>query len=234
MRGRRGRGTFRTIVGGVALVATALLTPQGAAAQPEPPPGLIPEGDWHPSQIAWMVAEIRRTEQVLPERFPASFRVGSAEEAQLEAMGFHNFGATAPGRYDHWINNAWVVDQHFLNPTYSESLVYRNVGDGVWELQAAMYMLPPDWEEPPALIAWLPGWHGHPELCISDADGTFAGITDPENPDCPAGSHPGTTPLMMHVWLLDPGCGHRFGGVGVQGLHCDVSHHDMNQPAGGA
>jgi hypothetical protein len=31
-------------------------------------------------------------------------------------------------------------------------------------------------------------------------------------------------PPMMHVWLVDPGCGHRFGGVGVGGLDCDVSH----------
>jgi hypothetical protein len=28
---------------------------------------------------------------------------------------------------------------------------------------------------------------------------------------------------MMHVWLEDPGCGHRFGGIGVTGVHCE--HH---------
>ena len=75
------------------------------------------------------------------------------------------------------------------------------------------------------LIAWIPGWHGHPELCVNP-NGTFGGITDPDNPNCPPGTTQATTPVMMHVWLEDPGCGHRFGGVGVQGLHCDVSHHD--------
>jgi hypothetical protein len=31
-------------------------------------------------------------------------------------------------------------------------------------------------------------------------------------------------PPMMHVWIVDNACGHRFGGVGVGGLDCDVSH----------
>jgi hypothetical protein len=31
-------------------------------------------------------------------------------------------------------------------------------------------------------------------------------------------------PPMMHVWIVDNACGHRFGGVGVGGLNCDVSH----------
>ena len=45
-------------------------------------------------------------------------------------------------------------------------------------------------------------------------------------PSCPAGSHSAATPLMMHVWIVDNACGHRFGGIGVDGLHCDVGMHE--------
>ena len=189
--------------------------------QKAPPHGLIPHGDWTPPQIGWMLDQIEWVEEVLPERFPTSYSDGGSE---LQAMGFYNFGATAPGGYDHWINPAWLFDEHILNPTFSESLVYQHVGGGVWELKSAMFMLAPgiEVEDLHPLIAWIPGWHGHPELCVGPG-GTFAGITDPDNPDCPPGSSPATTPIMMHVWLEDPGCGHRFGGIGVTGLHCE--HH---------
>lgn len=213
------------IVGvGAALITMAALLAGTPASAQEPPPGLIPEGDWSQAQIDWMVNQIALTETVLPEEFPSSYSDGGS---QLEAMGYYNFGATAPGGYDHWINADAVVDQHTLNPFYPESLVYEATGGGTWELKAAMFMLPPEIgvHDIPSLISWLPGWHGHPELCINP-DGTFAGVTDPDNPNCPPGTSQGTTPVMMHIWLEDPGCGHRFGGVGVNGLHCDVSHHD--------
>jgi hypothetical protein len=29
---------------------------------------------------------------------------------------------------------------------------------------------------------------------------------------------------MIHVWVTDPGCGHRFGGLGTGGLHCEYEH----------
>ncbi|HET6952669.1 MAG TPA: hypothetical protein VFI47_19965 [Acidimicrobiales bacterium] len=186
------------------------------------PPGLIPEGHWVQPQIDWMVDKIAETEAVLPQRFPTSYDDGGTA---LEAMGYMNFGATAPGGYDHWIQRAWIVDGHILNPNFPESLIYQQTGNGVWELKAAMFMLVPEWDVPdiPPLISWIPGWHGHPELCV-DAGGRFAGITDPDAPNCPPGTTSAMTPVMTHIWLEDPGCGHRFGGVGVGGLHCDVGH----------
>jgi hypothetical protein len=204
-----------------ALIAVLAASP--ASAQQEPPPGLIPHGDWTHAQVRKMLRLIDKTERVLPERFPTSYSDGGSE---LEAMGFFNFGATAPGGYDHWINPAWLFDDHTINPRFSESLVYQHTGNGVWELRSAMFMLAPgiDMSEIPDRISWLPGWHGHPELCVRP-DGTFGGITDPENPNCPPGTSQATTPLMMHVWLEDPGCGHRFGGVGVTGLHCGHDGH---------
>ena len=92
-----------------------------------------------------------------------------------------------------------------------------------------MFYLPPghDMTNIPDDLAWLPGWHQHPELCVTP-DGRYAGLTD-GNGNCFSGA-PSDMPPMMHVWIVDPGCGHRFGGVGVGGLNCDVSHHHPTDP----
>lgn len=63
-------------------------------------------------------------------------------------------------------------------------------------------------------------------------NGTFGGVTDPENPSCPPGTTQATTPLMMHVWIVDNDCGHRFGGVGLEGLHCDHGGHGPGHDPG--
>jgi hypothetical protein len=195
---------------------------------------LIPEGDWTEQQVTDLLDLIDRTEAALPAQFPM---VASFDELTdvLGGMGYHNFGATAPGGYDHWINNGWLFDDHLVDPEFPEALVYQVQEDGNWHLVSAMFMLDPaiDMDSIPADIAWLPGWHGHPELCVDDADGSFRGLTDADNPSCPEGSHSGATPLMMHVWIVDNACGHRFGGVGVEGLHCDVEMHDGGEHDGG-
>jgi hypothetical protein len=223
--------TRRAIVGvcaAMAVVAVGFATPSSAHEHHE---GLIPEGHWTDEQIEFMLALIEETEEVLPATFPAQ---GTKAEiaAALEPLGFHDFGVTAPGGYDHWINASWLFDDHYVNPEFAESLVYQNIGGGQWQLVSAMFMLAPDetLDDIPEHLAALPGWHGHPELCTTD-EGTFAGITDPDDPDCPPGSSQATTPLMMHVWIVDNECGHRFGGIGVGGLHCDV-HHDHDDHDG--
>src|SRR5690606_6073719 len=105
--------------------------------------GLVPDGDWTEEQIDYMLDLIERTEQVLPDRFP---EVATDEELDevLGGMGFFNFGVTAPGGYDHWINGAWLFDEHLVDPEYAESLVYRRLPDGRWELVSAMFMLSPN------------------------------------------------------------------------------------------
>lgn len=211
-------------------VLVALLLGLGVSGGPvsaqDYPSGLIPEGDWTEDQIQFMLDKIDETHTVLPDRFP---EVATYEdlETELGALGFHNFGATAPGGYDHWINQDWLNDDHVINPEYAESLVYQQLDDGTWKLVSAMYMLSFDigMDDIPEDIAFLPGWHVHPELCVDPADGTFAGVTDPENPDCPEGTIQSLGSPMMHIWLEDPGCGHLFGGVGVGGLHCEHGDH---------
>lgn len=171
--------------------------------------GILPEGEWTEDQIDYALDLVERTHQELP-----AFDLSDAE---LEALGFVDFGVTAPGGYDHWINMAWLSDEHTLNPAFPESLVFR-VGGGSRELVSAMFFLGPDdtIDDIPEEIAWLPGWHVHPQLCWDPATGQSA--------SCQTGE-PITVP-MTHVWLEDPGCGHLFGGVDVGGLVCDVHGHD--------
>src|SRR5512138_153194 len=173
-----------TIVGAVvALTLVAALSFAGRARAQTAGDGLIPEGDWTEQQVSYLVDLVHRTEATLPARFPT---VATEDELAdvLGGMGFHNFGATAPGGYDHWINNGWLFDDHLVDPEFPEALVYQVQEDGKWHLVSAMFMLDPaiDMDSIPADIAWLPGWHGHPELCVDDADGTFVGLTNPDNP----------------------------------------------------
>lgn len=199
----------------------------GDGAEEEQPEtaGLIPEGDWTDEQVEFMLDRIEQTEAVLPETFPTEATEAELEET-LGEMGFYNFGATAPGGYAHWINPTWMMDEHLVEPEFSESLVYQSSGGDQWRLVAAMYMTEPTdtLDDIPEEVAWLPGWHVHPELCVQP-DGGFGGVTDPDNPNCPEGTSQSDRAPMFHIWLEDPGCDHRFGGIGVDGLHCEHGSH---------
>lgn len=217
----KGRSAGGVILASAMFIASAFASPATA----QDPDGLLPEHDWTDDQIDYMLDLIDRTETTLPANFPASYTDGDTSE--LEDLGYFNFGVTSPGGWDHWLNPDFIQDNtDLVNPETPESLVYRNVGGGEWVLEAAMFMGGPDddVDDLPDDVAWLPGWHGHPELCSWDDSGGFAGVTDPDDPSCPPGSSPSPTPVMMHVWITDNDCDHRFGGVGVGGLHCDVVH----------
>jgi hypothetical protein len=219
-----GRSLRRAVAGVAVAAVTALVALVGAgpASAQEPPPGIVPEGHWTPAQVNWLVDWVRRHETTLPQQFPTTYSDGGSA---LRAQGYVNLGATAPGGYDHWTKVPNILDAHFLNPAYPEALLYQRQSSGAWSLKAALHMLPPQYstENLPPLVSWIPGWHGHPELCVT-TEGRLVGLTDPDNPSCPAGSRQATTPVMVHVWIEDSGCGHRFAGVGVSGLHCDVGH----------
>jgi hypothetical protein len=182
------------------------------------PAGLLPPGHWTAEQIAKAADLVARTEAELP---------AYADVTKLADMGFHNFGVTAPGGYDHWIANNRMDDGHVLDPKYPESLVFRRV-DGAWRLEAAMFYLPSGYDltNVPEDIAWYPGWHIHPELC-STPDGKFTGLAS--NGQCASGSAADKRP-MMHVWIVDNPCGNRFAGVGVGGIEC--GEHHMPGPPG--
>lgn len=168
---------------------------------------------------------IERTERDLP---------AFADPAYLESIGFHDFGIAAPGGYVHYINNAWIDDDHVLDPTHPESLLFQRVwdpdtGQSQLVLKAAMFFMPTGttMDTIPADLAWIPGWHVHPDVCVTD-DVTFAGLANMDG-TCSQG-HPQLGPPMTHVWIADNACGHRFGMVGVGGLMCDMHMHMPDDP----
>jgi hypothetical protein len=181
----------------------------------DPGDGILPPGDWTDEQVAEAHDLVARTEEALP-RF--------ADSSQLEALGFFDFGISAPGGYDHWINPGWIDDDHLLDPDFPESLVFRHMPDGGYELQAAMFFLPSghDMSNIPEDLQWWPGWHMHDDLCVDDG-GRFTGIVDVDG-TCFSG-HPSDMPPMMHIWVVDNECGHRFASIDIGGVECDVMHH---------
>jgi hypothetical protein len=218
-RPRRG---WAALGGAVMLVVAALGLAPAASGQThdEMGDGMLPPGDWTDEQEAFLHDLIARTEAALP---------AYSDPATLTDLGFQNFGVTAPGGWDHWINQGWFDDGHLLDPEYPESLVFRHTPDGGYVLEAAMFFLTTghDMSNIPADLAWLPGWHAHPELCV-DENGLFTGLVNGDG-TCSRGA-PSEMPPMMHVWIVDNACDHRFGGVGVGGLDCDVSHDHEDPP----
>jgi hypothetical protein len=117
-------------------------------------------------------------------------------------------------------------DDHLLDPTHPESLVFHQEAGGHLRLVSAMYFasLGTTIDTIPEEIASYPGWHTHSDVCIRDDDHKFGGL-----PPCPQGSRPFDQPPMTHVWIVDDGpCSHRFAGVDIDGVHCDV----MGMPMG--
>jgi hypothetical protein len=210
----RARGRRRAVRVALATLAVLALQFGGSpASADEHYTGVLPEGDWPDPAADWAIDFIERAEQELP-----AFN----DTARLEELGFVNVGVTAPGGYDHWTNVSWMMDEHILDPQYPESLVFQRTADGGYEVQAAMFFLSPEttMETIPSLISWLPGWHTHPELC-SDDEGRIVGTPGPDG-TC-ANGDPVLAP-MMHAWIVDNDCGHRFGGIDAGGLHCDYEH----------
>jgi len=203
-------------IGATIVVIALLLVARPAAGDDEHGMGIVPPGEWTAEQEAFMVDLVHRTEEALP---------AFADIPTIESLGFFDFGAVAPGGYYHWINPSWIDDGHILDPEFPESLVFRATDDGGFELQAAMFVLDSgtDMSNIPDDIAFLPGWHQHPDLCVDDS-GRFTGIVF--DGECASG-HPDDSPPMVHSWIVDNECGHRFASIDIQGVICDVSHgHD--------
>lgn len=207
----RWRGRIAAALGVVALTALGVPSAPQAGAHDSP---VLPPGDYTEEQMTQAEELVHHVEQVLPGKF--------ADWQTLEAMGFYDFGVNTPNGYRHFINPSWMADDHLLDPEFAESLVYKDHGGGHLVLEAAMFYLKPEhtMENIPAEYAWLPGWHIHEELCV-DENGRFSGINIPGEGCRPAGE-PSWSPPMMHVWIVDNECGHRFTGLGVTGAMCDV------------
>jgi hypothetical protein len=194
-----------------------LAPPAGAHDSP-----VLPEGDFTPEQVAEAEAKVHEVEEVLPMW---------ADTAYAEEQGYFDFGVPTPNGYWHYINPSFFNDGHLLDPEFPESLVYKQMPDGSRKLEAAMFFLdfPTTMETIPEELEWWPGWHQHPELCTGP-DGRFSGLTKPDG-TCDRGE-PGVGPPMIHVWIVDTECGHRFTGLGVGGNMCDPEGEHGHGPGG--
>lgn len=207
-----------------ALGLGAVIAPHVAGAQEHPPghggegDGILPPGDWSPAQRERLLGLVEAVQTDLPALF------GDVTELP---DSYTDFGATVGG-YWHFVDWTSFDDGHILDSEHPEALVYKGTfynsetGENDLEVVSAMYMMPMayDMTNLPPDLAWLPGLHSHENLCVNETTKMFAGF-----PPCGAGSRVFDRPLMMHAWLEDPGCGHHFGGIDIDGLHCDVHGH---------
>ena len=145
-----------------------------------------------------------RTLDVLPAKF--------ADVKTLPALGFHSIGDASTG-FEHYINIGYIGDDHFLDPNYPESLVYRVDGEQR-DLVSAMYIAKDRPIDDPKLVRYggpLMQWHVHLNLCWAINDQgvpTVVAVTDDHGGTCPAGSvNAGGNNPMVHVWVAPHECG---------------------------
>jgi hypothetical protein len=206
------------------LALAAAVVPNAVSAQQHPPghgDGILPPGDWSPAQRDELLDMVEDAERDLPQ-------FADPEDLPEEYI---DFGVAVDG-YWHFINWEMFDDAYLLDPNHPEALVYhREWNDetssyGPFRLVSAMYILRTEhtMENLPEDLAWLPGLHTHPDICVNETTKKFAGLS---GGGCPAGSRAFEGPPMMHVWIEDPGCDppHRFGGIDLGGLHCEVHGH---------
>jgi hypothetical protein len=128
-----------------------------------------------------------------------------SDPAVAEAAGFRSIGDGFTG-HEHFVNQAFLDDEHLLDPDHPESLVYDTTG-GERRLVAAMYMLDrgTPLEDAPSFGGALVQWHTHENLCYNAA-GKVAGLTDYRGRCAEGLVKPEPTP-MVHVWIEPHRCG---------------------------
>ena len=111
----------------------------------------------------------------------------------------------------HYVNPSYMVDADVLDPNHIQSLIYYTGKQGT-ELIGAMYIMPRRGEPGPEIGGPLTVWHQHANICFDNVTGiavAFVGQGDDafetrdKSGSCPRGSTNKTTPLMLHVWLID-------------------------------
>jgi hypothetical protein len=111
----------------------------------------------------------------------------------------------------HYVNRSYMVDADILDPQHVQSLIYFNTGKSM-ELIGAMYILPRRGMDGPQIGGPLTVWHQHSNICFDNVTGMAVAFvhqgddafdTHDKSGACPRGSTNTTTPLMLHVWLID-------------------------------
>jgi hypothetical protein len=109
----------------------------------------------------------------------------------------------------HYVNKAYMTAADVLRPDHVQSLIYFNSTHGPI-LIGAMYIMPSLATPGPQIGGALTVWHKHDQLCINKATGEIvafahdsSGSANDKSGTCPRGSSNGSTPEMLHVWLID-------------------------------
>ena len=132
-----------------------------------------------------------------------------ADAKVAEADGFRSIHDGITG-HEHFINWAYVNDEHLLNPDYPEALVYEIGSTGTRKLVSAMFMMKEgtSLDEVPEVGGDLTQWHVHDDLCLSDdpVAPSVAGITSVGGSCAPPTVKLDPMP-MIHVWITKNRCG---------------------------
>ena len=133
-------------------------------------------------------------------RLVADTKAGVARFGDLEAAKADGYYEVAPPRNGlvHYLNSAYNRDGRILDPERPESLIYLDLTDGSWMLVGAMYRMPAPDQPGPRVGGPLTAWHSHNNLCR--AEGRVVAVA--VDGACRRGVL-GSTPEMLHVWLVE-------------------------------
>ena len=165
---------------------------QAASAGPSDQQGLVHD---HGASIAVTAAELEAATRLVAETKAAAARFEDIDAAR--AMGYYQVPPPRNG-LAHYLNAGYTRDGRILDPERPESLVYLRLTDGSWTLVGVLYRMPRPDQPGPRVGGALTAWHAHDNLCT--ANGRVVGTTT--NGRCATGTA-GTTPEMLHVWLVD-------------------------------
>lgn len=112
----------------------------------------------------------------------------------------------------HYVNQAYFTEADILRPDHVQSLIYFNSKHGP-VLIGAMYIMPNLATPGPEIGGALTVWHHHDNLCFDRTTHRIVAFAHDASSDtkeksgtCPRGSSNGSTPEMLHVWLIaNPG-----------------------------
>jgi hypothetical protein len=110
----------------------------------------------------------------------------------------------------HFANEAFIMDDHILDPERPEYLMYYETPKGR-QLAGFMFVVRTPREEGPQIGGPLTKWHYHiwsTPFCLKNGMMT---VGVPERNGCSVGEPSNRSPEMMHVWLVDHPLG-RFSG----------------------
>ena len=104
----------------------------------------------------------------------------------------------------HWVNPAFMTDDHVADPLVPESLIYYDLGDHKLSIVGAMYLVSNE-DHGLDIAGPITAWHFHryeQALCVV-ASGFPVGDVDADG-HCDQGKAASRSPEMLHVWVANP------------------------------